>query len=180
MSEWTIETLKEHLEQKIEALKDKAASDNALLTAAQKSAEEALQKQATEYERRLSGLNHEAERINAANASNVSREVYDNDQKSNDQWRRSTEGLLANVVTKTEFSAYEKSTSTALTLQAGGRAAIGSTGQILFGMAVAVSAIIGAIYVMVPPHTVTPPAPIIYVTPTTPPPGDPATIKVKP
>lgn len=42
----------------------------------------AVDLQATEYERRLQGLNHENERISAVLANSVPREKYDDDRKS--------------------------------------------------------------------------------------------------
>ncbi len=178
MSEWTIETLKEHFEQQLAAQKEKFNGDVALITAAASNASEALIKQASEYERRLSALNHEAERINAANATNVNRQVYEGDLKSNDEWKRRIEALVANAVSTSEFQSYKDSTSTALNLQAGQRAGVGWTGQTILAFVIGLSALIGAAYLFVPHGSQ--PAPVIYVTPSVAPPGEPATVKVKP
>jgi len=66
--------LKEHLETKIECVRELIASES-------KSSEKALHIQALEYERRLDGLNHEAERLKQLAVTHVARETYERDQK---------------------------------------------------------------------------------------------------
>lgn len=145
-SEWTIGTLKEHFEQLLKALEEKSQAATALLESNAKNSSEALVKQAAEYERRLSDLNHEAARINAANASNVSREVYDANKKSDDEWKHRIESLVNAAVPLSEFRVYKDSTSTALTLQAGKREGIGTTGLTVFNVIVGLSALIGIMF----------------------------------
>ena len=72
-TDWTITTLKDFLEQQIGAVKAECKADTGLLTSRANAAAEALDKQAREYERRLSDLNGEAGRIKEANDGNVSR-----------------------------------------------------------------------------------------------------------
>jgi hypothetical protein len=179
-SEWTISTLKEHFEQQLKALESKCKADTDLLTSRANNAAEALDKQAREYERRLSDLNGEAGRIKEANARNVSREVYEGDKKSDDEWKRRMEGLVSDTVGQSEFRSYKDSTSTALTLQAGSREGMKVTGQTVLAVILGLAAIAGIVF-GITAHSGSLPAPIIYVTPSTPPPpGDPATVKVKP
>ena len=144
-SQWTIDTLKELLETRLNALADRCEADRVLLASNADHVAEQLVKQAAEYERRLSDLNHEAARINAANASNVSREVYDADKGAGDEWRRRIEAQLATAVPQSEFRAYKDSTSTALTLQTGKREGIGATGQTIY-LVVAIGASVIAMF----------------------------------
>ncbi len=166
-TEWTIATLKEHFETLLKGSGSESDAAIELLTARFNAAEDALKKQANEYERRLSDLNHEAARIAAANASNVSREVYDSDKKADDEWKRRTELALSNMVPQPEFRSYKESTSTALTLQAGKREGVGITGQtvlsIMLGLA-AVVAIIAGVAAFMATRTAIPAT--IYLQPT--------------
>ena len=168
------------MEQQIGAVKAECKADTGLLTSRANAAAEALDKQAREYERRLSDLNGEAGRIKEANAGNVSREVYDGDKKSDDDWKRRIEALVQNAVPQSEFRSYKEATSTALNLQAGARAGIGVTGQTAFNAILGLAAIVAVVagVVAFSSRSSSPP-PIIYVTPQ-PLPGDPATVKVKP
>jgi hypothetical protein len=170
-TEWTIATLKEHFETLLKSAEAKSTADLALLTTRFDSAQEALEKQAEEYERRLSDLNHEAARIAAANASNVSREVYESDKKSDEEWKRRTEAALTNTVPQTEFRSYKESTSTALTLQAGKREGVGITGQTIFTVVVAVAAVV-AIVIGIADFLARPSAPTTVYLQSAAPPGD--------
>lgn len=145
-SEWTISTLKEHFEQLLQAQADRCQAADELLGTNAKNAAEALVKQAHEYERRLSDLNHEAARINAANANNVSREVYETDKKSGEDWKRRIETQVAAAVPQSEYRAYKDTTSTALTLQAGKREGVGATGLTIFNVIVGLSALVAIMF----------------------------------
>jgi hypothetical protein len=175
-SEWTLSTLKELFENKIAALEAKhdAAVELQNVTAAQIA--KALEKQAIENERRLSDLNHEAARINAANAANVSREVYDGYRDTNDEWKRRIEAMVSASVPQSEFRSYKDSTSTALTLQAGKREGVGMSASTILSVVLGIGALVG-IVIGVPVmlrSSGTPPQPQIIVVPSSPP-GSPTT-----
>ena len=70
MSEWTIQTLKEHLETRF-------CANEKLFREYVDSTKEALEKQAREYERRLESLNGEHDRISKAQSSFVNREIFE-------------------------------------------------------------------------------------------------------
>jgi hypothetical protein len=57
---------------------------------------EALRLQAFEYERRLAGLNHEAEQLKSMQARYVSNDVYDRDKRESENRLRKLEGLSEN------------------------------------------------------------------------------------
>jgi hypothetical protein len=168
-STWTIDTLKEHLEQQLRAVSEKCASDVALVNATAKAAADALVKQAAEYERRLSDLNHEAARIAAANAANVSREVYEGDRATTEAWRRRTEAALSEAVRQAEFTTYKESTSKVLTLQEGKREGIQLTGQTVLSAVVGAAAVIAAavgVATYIAARASSPAAaPVVYVAP---------------
>ncbi len=144
-TEWTITTIKEHFETLLAGVKDGSAADNRLLTERFNASQEALKQQAVEYERRLTALNGEAGRLTAANALNVSREVYDNDKKTDEEWKRRMESQIGETVSDPEFRAYKDSTSTALTLQAGKREGVGVTGQTVLAIVLGLAAVIAII-----------------------------------
>ncbi len=144
-TEWTIATLKEHFEVLLDGVKANATADNLLLTERFNASQEALKQQAVEYERRLTALNGEAGRLSAANALNVSREVYDNDKKTDEVWKRRVEGQVSDAVPQGEFRSYKETTSTALTLQAGKREGVGITGQTVLSIMLGLAAVIAII-----------------------------------
>lgn len=149
MSEWTISTLKVHLETIIKALKRKCEDADKLLASEARNAAEALVKQASEYERRLTDLNHEAARINAANAKNVGREVYDADKKANDEWKHRIEGLVNAAVPKSDFHQFKEEATSALQLRAGNIEGVGRTGRAALAIILGAAGVAGIIFGLV-------------------------------
>lgn len=145
MTEWTISTLKELFETRLAAMEQNLTASIALLDSNANHAAEELKKQATEYERRLSDLNHEAARVASANALNVNKEVYDSDQKALDAWRRGMEVLIGGAVPQTEFRSYKDATSTALNIQAGKNEGVRLSGSTIFSIIIALAALVSII-----------------------------------
>lgn len=120
-SEWTIETLKEHLELKFKSLEAlRAAEARALIL------------QAEEYERRLDALNGEQARIAANQSASVSRELWESTQREDRDWKRRVEGQVADRVSREEFQTYKDATERALTLRAGQSQGISTFSGIIF------------------------------------------------
>jgi hypothetical protein len=143
--EWTIATLKALFEERLSSLSAKHDADFRLLKADADNRAAALIMQAAEYERRLDALNHEAARINAANAQNVSREVYDADRRGDIDWRRRVEGIATTAVAREEFQTYKDSTSTTLTRQEGKREGTGGIFQMVYMGVIGLAAIVAMI-----------------------------------
>jgi hypothetical protein len=119
-TEWTIETLKEHLELQITGLRDR-----------EKIRGEALKLQADEYERRLTALNGEQARIAANQSASVSREIWDSSQREDRAWKSRIEGSISSSLPRVEFQTYKDTTDKALQLKAGQSQGIGAVGAIV-------------------------------------------------
>lgn len=162
-TEWTLTTLKELFDEKLRALDDKCSAETTLLHADIQHAAEALVKQATEYERRLTALNGESDRLKTANAGNVGREVYDADKRSDDEWKRRIEGQVASSVPQSEYRAYKEATEKALTTATARREGAGGlTGgvlQVLLAAGVIASIGFGIVNLLARPTT---PQPVVY------------------
>lgn len=138
---WTIPTLKEHFETRFEQL-DKLRKAEA----------DTLKLQAAEYERRLTALNGEAQRIAKVHELNVTRDDLDRVERENTEWHRKQDLSLAQALPRPEFQAYKEATDRALQLKAGQSAGIGLTAStmvtgvaLLFGLIGAVSAIVAMV-----------------------------------
>ncbi len=164
-SEHTIGTLKELFDTKIKALEDKCEADKNLLTSNAEHAAAELVKQAAEYERRLSDLNHEAARIAAANAANVSKDVYEADRKTNDEWKHRIETAVNSAVPQSEYRAYKDSTSTALTLQAGKREGVGLSAQTVLSVILGLAAVAAIVFGIAAIFIGRSPPPVVYMQP---------------
>ena len=110
MSEWTIETLKELVESRLTSIESSnrasllRVEEKALLIAT------ALEKQAHEYERRLSDINKETDRLSSTLQTRVSREVYDLYVTGMEQWRQRVENSISLQVGRKEAHALSLST----------------------------------------------------------------------
>ena len=144
-SEYTLNTLKELLESEIDALENSFKEEKNRTRENARSLAEELKKQATEYERRLSDLNHENARIAASNAKNVSRDTHDAFVASVSDWQKRTDRALAEAVTGVEFRAYQTSTSAALTLKQGERKGAETSWQGIMMAVTGISAVIAII-----------------------------------
>lgn len=147
-SQWTIDTLKEFFQAKIDA--EVAAREAAvdLLKARLNAADEALKLQAEANKVHFDSLNHEGQRLLAANAASVPRELYDADRKSGEEWRRTTEERLGKTLSEATFNAYKESTQRATNIQTGKSEGLGLTGatimQLLLAAGVIGSLLFGA------------------------------------
>ena len=140
-SEWTIDTLREFLLSKIDSVRDKCNADTERLESDAKHVADNLAKDATEYARRLSDLNHEAKRIADANAANVSREVHDAFVTSIGLWQQRVEKALSEIVPQTEYRQYKESTEKALTTASTRRESGLNSLNVLFAIITAVVAV---------------------------------------
>ena len=167
-SEWTIHTLKELFESKLEAINEQRKADKTILEAKVNQLTEERNTQAIEYARRLGELNHEAQRIAAANAANLNRDVWDQFVTTNDEWKRRIETAVLGAVTQTEFRSYKDSTSRALQLEEGKGAGIKVSASTIVSTIVAVAALVGIIVAVSAwgskmPTTTAPP--VVYLSP---------------
>lgn len=137
-SEWTIETLKEHLELKFRSLDAlRAAEARALIL------------QAEEYERRLEGLNGEQARIATNQSASVSRELWESTQREDRDWKRRIEGQVADRISREEFQTYKEATERALTLRAGQSQGISAFGGIIFQLFTSLTGIAAIVTVLI-------------------------------
>lgn len=99
------ERIMESLTDKLKCLEEKFAENFISIEAARKTAfatiDEQKKKDDTEYQRRLGELNHEKERIAAAQGLAVSRDLFEARNKEVDIWKTGVDKTLANQAGRT-------------------------------------------------------------------------------
>jgi|SRR5580704_921481 hypothetical protein len=152
--QWNIDTLKEFLTAKIDAVKAAHQADVDLINARLIAAQDALKLKSDADGEHFKQLNNEAMRVDKATTAGVQREVYETDKKASEEWRRSVEDRLGKMLSEDTFNAYKETTQRATNIQSGRGQGIGATGATVFQIvigAAAVVAIIGAIFALVRP-----------------------------
>ncbi len=139
-------SLKEYIEEKFAAL-DRLRGQEA----------ETLKIQAAEYERRLDGLNHEAQRINAASAASISREVFETFLKGDASWKSQSEKDRGSHMPRLEYEAKHQELSSKINTNAQHIAILEtSRGRVdimqIFSVASSLAAVASVVYVLVTRH----------------------------
>ncbi len=93
-SEWTLDTLRELLENKIAQVIAKHEADIALVNSRMDAAAEALRLKTAADDIHFDALNHENARVNTAQNRSLNIDVYAADQKAMDAWKTRIEGLV--------------------------------------------------------------------------------------
>ncbi len=139
-------SLKEYFEEKFASL-DRLRKQEA----------ETLKIQATEYERRLHGLNNEAQRINAAAATSIPREVFETFLKGDSAWKSQSEKDRAAHMPRLEYEAKHQELSAKISNNAQHIAILEtSRGRVdimqIFSVASSLAAVASVVYVLVTRH----------------------------
>ena len=109
---WTLTTLKAYLEQNLASLSEEVELKFKARDKAQK-----LQHRIDQEH--FKALNNEAARILKATEVTVSRDTWNAEQKSFQDWKNNVERMLQGALPRTEFQTYKDATDKALTLKAG-------------------------------------------------------------